>query len=185
MRHLLLIDGNYLFFSQKRLDYLKFKKHLEKALQKRIIETHYVENSLNIDTNKQQGFYTWLRSAEPHGPHFQVHLLPMREVTLDCPHCGKWTRKQVVDGVETKVVQLMMKLAYQDKFDRLILVTGDSVYADTVRYLKDDMKRKVTVCGFESALAVDLQNAADFVIWIDKFYDDVKRESRPDRAVTC
>jgi len=176
MRHLMLIDGNYLFFNQRRLDYLKFKKHLEKILQKKILETHYVENTPNIDSPKQQTFYTWLRSAEPHGPHFQVHLLPMRDVTLDCPHCGKWSQKPVVDGTETKIVQLLMKLSFQDKFDRLILVSGSTAYEDTVRYVKDDLKKKIVVCGWEGSVSVDLQNASDFVIWIDKFYNEVRRE---------
>ena len=174
MRHVMLIDGNYLFFNQKRLDLLKFKKRIEHILQKKIIETHYVENLL--DPDKQQAFYTWMRSAEPHGPHFQVHLIPMRELRLKCDHCGKWSTKSVVDGVETRLAVLMHKLAYQDKFDRLILVSGDPLHADSLRYLKDDLKRKAVVCGYEGSVSVDLQNASDFVIWIDKFYDEVKRD---------
>lgn len=173
MRHLLLIDGNYLFFSQKRLDFLKFKKRIEGILQKKVVETHYVENIL--DANKQQTFYTWLRSAEPYGPHFQVHLIPMKDVSLRCDHCGQWSTKPVVDGVETKLTTLMHRLAYQDKFDRLILVSGDAVHAEAIRYLKDELKRKVVVCGFEGSVGLDLQNASDFVIWIDKFYEEVKR----------
>lgn len=177
MRHLMLIDGNYLFFSQNRLDFLKFKKRIEQVLQKKIVETHYVENIL--DPSKQQNFYTWLQSAEPFGPHFQVHLVPMREVTLKCDHCGKWSSKQVVDGVEGKLGVLMHKLTYQDKFDRLILVSGDAIHAETVRSLKDEYKRKVVACGFEGSISVELQNAADFVIWIDKFYADVARSAAP------
>ena len=180
MRHLLLIDGNYLFFSQKRLDFLKFKKQLEHILQKKILESHYVENIL--DPAKQQKFYAWLRSAEPHGPHFQVHLLPMRDVRVNCDHCGKWITKPVVDGIEGKLGILMHKLSYQDKFDRLILVSGDAVHAETVRYLKNEEKRRVIVCGFEGAVSVDLQNAADFVIWIDRFYEDVKRSPKAEDA---
>lgn len=180
MRHLMLIDGNYLFFSQKRLDFLKFKKRIEQVLQKKIVETHYVENIL--DPTKQQAFYTWMRSAEPHGPHFQVHLVPMREVSLKCDHCGQWSTKSVVDGVEAKLAVLMHRLAYQDKFDRLILVSGDPVHAEGLRYLKDELKRKAVVCGYEGAVSVDLQNASDFVIWIDKFYEDVKRDPRASLA---
>ena len=176
MRHLMLVDGNYLFFSQKRLDFLKFKKRIEHVLQKKILEAHYVENIL--DPSKQQNFYTWLQSAEPFGPHFQVHLLPMREVTLSCDQCGKWSTKPVVDGVEGKLGVLMHKLSYQDKFDRLILVGGDASHAETVRYLKDEQKRKVVVCGFEGSVSVELQNASDFVIWIDKFYEEIKRAAK-------
>lgn len=176
MRHLLLIDGNYLFFNQRRLDFLKFKRHLEKIIQKRIIESHYVENSPNIDNGKQQSFYTWLRSAEPFGPHFQTHILPMREITVDCPHCGKWVQRPITDGTDARIISLLHRLAYQDTFDRLILVSGSQAYEETVRYIKTDLKKKVIVSGWEDAVAVGLQNAADFVIWIDKFYDQVRRE---------
>ena len=84
-----------------------------------------------------------------------------------------------MDGVETKVISLMLKLAFQDKFDRLILLAGDPIYVETIRYLKDELKRKVVISGFEGAVSLDLQSASDFVIWIDKFYDKIERHRSP------
>ena len=179
MRHVLIVDANYVFFNQKRIDYLLYKKEVERALQKRIVESHYVENSPNLDTGKQQAFFSWLRAAEPHGPHFQVHILPLRDVIFYCPKCRERTRKQIIDGVETKVISLMLKLAFQDKFDLLILLAGDPIYVETIRYLKDELKRKVVISGFEGAVSLDLQSASDFVIWIDKFYDKIERHRSP------
>ena len=35
MRHMLIVDANYVFFNQKRIDYLLYKKEVERALQKK------------------------------------------------------------------------------------------------------------------------------------------------------
>lgn len=170
-----IIDGAYLFSATPgKLDYLKLKKALEHLHGDALYESYFLNSSPDPAVDTSNSFNTWLKSAPPRGPKMRVQLYPLKRLGVVCPDCGTRFERQVQKGVDVAVTTLMIKLAVQNLYDRLILSAGDGDFEDAISYVKSSLHKEIWLAGFGSSLSADLQSYADRVIWLDDLWDQIK-----------
>lgn len=161
MRCAVFIDGNNLFHSARGLgfevDYLKLLNVLvgrDRELLRAFFYTGVDENA-----ERQRGFLHWMRRNG-----FRVIQKPV---------------KQERDGsrrarLEVEITTDM--LAYADKVDLIILVSGDEDFAYPLNTLASRGIR-VEVAGFRSAMANKVMDAADRIIDLDSLSDRFRKDA--------
>ncbi len=174
-----LIDAAYLFNAQRSLgssynfDYLKLRNKLEKEGQ--ISRVYYLNSTQNPPTDAQNGFHTWLKTAKPEGPQIIVKLYKLKEEAYQCPYCNHKFNEQVQKGVDAGLSTLIVRLAYQQNYDNLILSSGDGDLEDAIAHVKEYLKKRVELCVFRYGVSPDLQAYADRIYWINDFAQEVAK----------
>jgi nijmegen breakage syndrome protein 1 len=177
-----LIDGAYLMkAAQGRFDYLKLKTELENLNGGEFKEIYYLNSESDSVIAQQDSFHNWLKSAPPVGPKMRVKLYGLKETSVKC-ECGKIATKQVQKGVDVGIATLMIKLASQNQYDRLVLSAGDGDFEDAIDYIKSELHKEVWIAGFNKSVSADLQSYASKVVWLDQIWDKIKLE-RADSAL--
>ena len=171
VRTIWIVDGAYLF-NAGRIDYLKLKNKLEEAAGP-IREGHYLNTIQDSTTDAQNAFHSWLKSAPPKGPKMRIHLYKLKNIHVDCPNCGHDFHRQVQKGVDVGITTLLIKLAVQNVYDRLILTAGDGDFEDAIDYIKTDLKKEFWLNGMQDSLSTDLQSYADQVLWMDDILPEI------------
>ena len=86
---------------------------------------------------------------------------------LECPACRHRFDRQVQKGVDVGIATLILKLAAQGVYDRLILSAGDGDFEDAISYVKSELHKEVWMNGAQATLSTDLQSYANRVLWLD------------------
>jgi uncharacterized LabA/DUF88 family protein len=169
MKTVWIIDGAYLFNYGKAhpFDYLKLKNELVRVNGGPIYESYFLNSTPDPATDAQNAFHTWLKSAPPRGPKIRVQLYRLKDFHVTCPSCNQQFDRQVQKGVDVAIATLVIKLAAQNVYDRIILAAGDGDFEDAISYVKSDLHREVWVCGSQATLSTDLQSYADSVVWLE------------------
>ncbi|RZI55893.1 MAG: NYN domain-containing protein [Rubrivivax sp.] len=177
MKTVWIIDGAYLFNvgRSRPFDYLKLKNELVQRNGGPIYESYYLNSTRDLATDQQNAFHTWLKAAPPRGPKIRVQLYEMKNLHLQCPGCSVQFDREVQKGVDVAIATLLIKLAVQNVYDRLILSAGDGDFEEAISYVKSDLKKEVWVSGLQANLSTDLQSYADEVVWMDDLYPTIAR----------
>ena len=177
MKTVWIIDGAYLFNfgSSCPFDYLKLKKELIRVNGADIYESYYLNSTQDPSTDAQSAFYTWLKSAAPKGPKLRVQLYRLKDFHSTCPNCKHQFNHQVQKGVDVGIATLIIKLATQNVYDRLILSAGDGDFEDAISYVKSDLHKEVWVNGSKSNLSADLQSYSDEVLWLEDMVPAIEK----------
>ena len=174
-----IIDGSYMMKSAPgRLDYLKLKTLLEGPgpEQRQFYECYYLDSLKSSMTDAKDSFLTWLKLAPPNGPKFRLQLYKLKELHVSCPKCKHAFERMVQKGVDVGIATLLIKLAIQNKYDRLLLSAGDGDFEDAISYVKSELNKEIFIAAFQGSVSADLQSYADKVVWLDDHWDDIKRE---------
>ena len=177
MRTVWIIDGAYLFnYSKSRpFDYLKLKEELVRIGGHPIHESYYLNSTRDPFADAQSAFHNWLKSAPPRGPKIRVQLYPLKELHQRCPQCKHEFDREIQKGVDVGIATLMIKLAAQGIYDRLILSAGDGDFEDAISYVKSDLHKEIWFCGSQANLSTDLQSYADHVVWLEDLAPGIDR----------
>lgn len=177
MRTVWIIDGAYLFSFGKSnpFDYLKLKTELIALNGGPLHEGYFLNSSPDPSSDAQNAFHTWLKSAAPKGPKLRVQLYRLKDVHSNCPHCKQGFDRHVQKGVDVGIATLMIKLAAQNVYDRLILAAGDGDFEDAISYVKSELHKEVWVLGSQANLSADLQSYADAVVWLEDLLPAIAR----------
>jgi uncharacterized LabA/DUF88 family protein len=171
MKTIWIVDAAYLFnFGKGRpsgIDYLKLKNELEALNGEEIYESYYLNSTQDPATDAQNAFHTWIKSAPPKGPKMRVQLYKLKDMHNKCPKCDHEFDRQVQKGVDVGIATLIVKLASQGVYDRLILTAGDGDFEDAISYIKSSLHKEFWVNGAQGSLSSDLQSYSDKVIWLD------------------
>ena len=171
MKTVWIVDGAYLFnYGKTRpngIDYLKLKNELVKGNGGQIYEGYYLNSTQDPATDAQNAFHTWMKSAPPKGPKMRVQLYKLKDMHCTCPSCSHQFDRQVQKGVDVGIATLIIKLAAQNVYERLILSAGDGDFEDAVSYIKSELHKEFWLNGSQSSLSSDLQSYADNVLWLD------------------
>ena len=171
-----IIDGAYLFSaSPGKLDYLKLKTALEQLNDEELYESYFLNSTPDPPTDSQNRFHTWLKTAPPRGPKMRVQLYQLKSVSVVCPKCNTHFDRQVQKGVDVGIATLIIKLATQNLYDRLILSAGDGDFEDAISYVKSELHKEIWISGFNNTISADLQSYADRVIWLDDIWDQIEK----------
>ncbi len=175
MKTVWVIDGAYLFNFGKAhpFDYLKLKNVLVHSNGGAIYESYYLNATADPSSDTQNPFYTWLKSAEPKGPKLRVQLYGLKNIHNTCPSCGHPFDRQVQKGVDVGIATLIIKLAVQNVYDRLILSAGDGDFEDAISYVKSEFHKEIWISGSKRNLSADLQSYSDNVLWLEDLFPGI------------
>lgn len=192
MKRLWLIDASYIhansiqrFGAHTRVDYLRLRRLIEDHLGP--LWRGYYLNSVQSEAHSaRERFHSWLQSAAPNGPHLIVKLYGLKnervenafcvdcgtKVDLSCPHGGPAHNlvNQRQMGVDVGLATLA--LAHKNRYDCLVLSSGDGDLLDAVEHLSENGK-SIELAVFSTGVSTDLQARAERVLWIDEHMDEV------------
>ncbi|GIW41288.1 MAG: hypothetical protein KatS3mg076_1865 [Candidatus Binatia bacterium] len=187
-----LIDGSYLYTAQRSIDdryqfdYLKLRRKLEETGT--IWRAYYLNAARNPSATSQDPFHTWLRSAPPRGPQIITKIYPLRPLRADRAYCEQCQAQVSVacpnspdhslgneeqKGVDVGIATLA--LVHRDRYETLLLSSGDADLVDAIEFLSEVGKR-IELAVFHEGVSTELQARADRVHWIDDFADEVRRD---------
>ena len=169
MKTVWIIDGAYLFNFGKSspFDYLKLKNEMVRLNGGPLHESYFLNSSQDPSGESQNAFYTWMKSAAPKGPKFRLQLYRLKDFHSTCPKCNHPFARQVQKGVDVGIATLIMKLAAQNAYERLILSAGDGDFEDAISYVKSDLQKEVWISGSQVNLSADLQSYSNKVLWLE------------------
>ena len=167
MRCAVFIDGNNIFHSARQLGFeVDYARLLTMLTRDRELLRAFFYTGVDENADRQRGFLHWMRRNG-----FRVVQKPV---------------KQERDGsrrahLEVEIATDM--IAFADKVDLAILVSGDEDFAYPVQVLAQKGVR-VEVAGFKSAMSNRILDAADRHIELDQFVDQFRKDSvyNPDDA---
>ena len=176
MKTIWIVDAAYMKKAAPgHFDYLKLKNELEKQNRDKFFESYFLNSTPNPPTDQQDSFHTWLKTAPPRGPKMRVQLYKLKDVHLKCPKCDHEFDRQVQKGVDVGITTLLLKLATQNQYDRVILSAGDGDFEDAISYVKNELQKQIWISGFDESVSADLQSYADQVIWLNDCWNAIKK----------
>lgn len=167
----LIVDAGFYIGSQKvtgSIDILKLKNLIEKKYG--TVERGYYITSYENDNSK--GFHNFIRSVK--GPRLEVVVKSQKMKT--CDNCGK--QIFVEKGVDVAISTLAIKNAQMNFYDTLVLLNGDADLLDALVYIRDDLKKKVVICGELSNIAPEIQSIASDVLLFSDFIEEIRASER-------
>jgi uncharacterized LabA/DUF88 family protein len=108
-------------------------------------------------------------------PKMRVQLYKLKDMHNKCPSCGHQFDRQVQKGVDVGIATLIIKLAAQDVYERLILSAGDGDFEDAITYIKSELHKEFWLNGAPASLSTDLQSYADTVLWLDDMHPAIDK----------
>lgn len=188
-----LIDAGYLFNAQRScgpgyfFDYLKLRRKLEESGE--IWRAYYLNST--TPSEAQDGFHTWLASGPPRGPQLITKLYDLKRVGVDRAYCEECSSKvqltcphgaahrlgnQQQKGVDVAIATLA--LIHRDRYETLLLSSGDGDLLDAIEFLTEHGKRFELAVFTPEGVSTDLQARADRIHWISEFAGEVRRDPR-------
>ncbi len=160
MRCAVFIDGNNIFHSARQLGFeVDYTRLLTVLLGKdRELLRAFFYTGVDEGADRQRGFLHWMRRNG-----FRVVQKPV---------------KQDRDGTRRAHLEVEIAtdmLAYAEKVDLVILVSGDEDFAYPINALTQKGIR-VEVAGFRSAMANKVMDAADRYIELDQLTERLRKE---------
>ena len=172
-----IVDASYLLHAApKHFDYLKLKQILEGCVGAEFKSSYYLNSCGDPPSEAQNAFHTWLKTAPPQGPKMRVKLYKLKDLQVKCPSCSSTFSRDVQKGVDVGIATLIVKLAAQHQFDRLVLCAGDGDFEDAIAFAKEECGKEIVISGFHNTVSPDLQSYADRVIWLDEHIDAVAKD---------
>lgn len=171
-----IADAGYLLKAcPGRFDYLKLKAVLEREAGAPFAESFYLNSTPDPPTDAQDSFHTWLKTAQPTGPKMRVKLYKLKDLHVDCPSCNNKFDRKVQKGVDVGIATLIVKLAAQNQYSRLILSAGDGDFEDAIGFAKEELHKEIWITGYPESLSPDLQSYADRVLWLGDYWNKFKK----------
>lgn len=91
-----------------------------------------------------------------------------RAVIATCPTCAQRIRRTVEKGIDAAIVTDLIQCAFDDTFDRAILVSGDADYVPAVEYIQRKTDKQVIQAFFRNC-GTQLRNAC----WDHLYFEDI------------
>ncbi|MGF1614681.1 MAG: NYN domain-containing protein [Gammaproteobacteria bacterium] len=172
-----IVDAAYLqSYSDGQIDYLKLKETLQDRVGAPFSESFYVNATRNPLSDAQDTFHTWLKTAPPQGPKMRVKLYDLGALPTTCTSCGhQGVISNTAEGVQVGIATLIVKLAAQWHYDRLVLSARDGALEEAIAYVKDELHKELWLSGFEGSVSSNLQMYADNVVWLDELWDHIRK----------
>jgi len=193
-RRLWLIDAGHLFNAQRTVgqdyhfDYLKLRTKIEET--KAIWRAYYLNSTPNPPLDAQDLFHSWLRCGPPRGPKIIMQLHELKRVWADyafCEECGKNVKLRCPNGNGHHIMNQQQKgvdvgiatlaLIHREKYDALLLSSGDGDLLDAVEFLSE-LGKRIELLVFKYGVSTDLQSRTDEILWIDDFAEEVRRDEK-------
>lgn len=171
-----IVDAAYMqSYSDGQISYLKLKDTLQDRVGSRFTESFYVNATATPALDLQDSFHTWLKTAPPQGPKMRVKLFELESGPVGCASCGQQLTQNSSESVQVGIATLIVKLAAQWHYDRLVLSARHPALEEAITYVKDELHKEFWLSGFEGSISSNLQMYADEVIWLDELWNEIKK----------
>jgi hypothetical protein len=194
-RVLWLIDAGYMNKAKQTVrkegdydfDYLKLRERVEGGGPKCCV--YYFNSEPPFPNEGQDKFNYWLGRA-PDGPGFTVELYPLKQSSVEkayCTTCNEFVsvrchvsgdhelsreqQKRVDVALVTRATTLM------DRYDTLLLSSGDGDFLPAVEHIKEKGKR-LELLVFRHGVSNDLQHLANRIEYINDYASEVERTKK-------
>ncbi len=171
MKTVWIVDGayvNYFKGGKVKVDYLKLKAVLEAKNNRPIDKSYYFIAVPNLQYDGSNEFYRFLeRSTSNGGLNMEVKIYQFKNTNNTCPSCKHKFSRPVQKGVDVGIATLIIKLASEGCYDRLILTAGDGDFYDAILYVKSSLQKDFWVNGYEGSLSDGLSRLATEKILLD------------------
>jgi hypothetical protein len=171
MRTVWIVDGLYL----RRTTIAASKKDGFAALRTvlsseagPLASGYFVTPGPDARTETADEFTGWIATRLPLGPEMRVHFTQSSPTGSRCPCCGHLAHCDDTKGVIVELVTLLLKLAAQDAFDRVILTAGDPSLEEAVAFVRRDLRKEFWLYAARPHVPMELLSYADRVLWLDQ-----------------
>lgn len=156
-RALLIIDGGYFHKGQRSLgfdlDVASLIRFVENRLNVSCVDMYYYDSTTSGADTSRDAFHRALRRLQ-----IRVELRPLKSMAVHCPnrrckHARLPIKRRVQAGVDVAIATKILTEACENRFDALVLLAGDGDFADAVRYVKENRRRRVHVVGFRESIS--------------------------------
>lgn len=89
-----------------------------------------------------------------------TRLYMLKDLSVTCAHCGTTVLREVQKGVDLGIATLIVRMAAQGAYDRVMLCAGDGDFEDAISSVKSER----------------LQSHADTVIWLEDLHPAIDRQ---------
>lgn len=128
-----------------------------------------------------------MSSGPPRGPKIITKLYDVRNVDADeayCEQCQEKVPLQCPNDETHKIYNRQQKgvdvgiatlaLIHKEKYETLILSSGDVDLLDMIEHLSESGK-KIELVVFSVGVSTEIQSRADNIMWINDFSEEVKK----------
>eukprot|EP00274_Cyanoptyche_gloeocystis_P002744 CAMPEP_0196658376 /NCGR_PEP_ID=MMETSP1086-20130531/29463_1 /TAXON_ID=77921 /ORGANISM="Cyanoptyche gloeocystis , Strain SAG4.97" /LENGTH=170 /DNA_ID=CAMNT_0041991927 /DNA_START=121 /DNA_END=629 /DNA_ORIENTATION=- len=161
-KSLLIIDGAYLqqYSRGTKINFVKLVETLQIELEGgSFYERWYFTSRPDGSPHALDGFFNYLRSAPPKGPHFRVEVYDLKNKAHSCPECSNYVSFRVQKGVDVGIATLLLKHAFIGAADRIALLAGDGDFREAVKIAKDEVRKDIVIVGFnDGSVSRELQS---------------------------
>jgi uncharacterized LabA/DUF88 family protein len=168
----IFIDGSNLYHRLKRLNVkIDFEKLIDILLRKReLVGVFYYTAPLDIDSDKDrywkhQRFLEELRKI----PKFNVVLCNLKKIRQK-----DGSFQYFIKGDDARLIHDFIVGAYEDLYDRAIIISGDEDFAPMIATAQKKGKR-VGNAHFYKDSSKTLRDSCDFTICLNKIINQIKR----------
>jgi uncharacterized LabA/DUF88 family protein len=168
------IDNANIFHGQHnagwRVDWEKFLTYLEQ--EEPIWQTYFFASEQDPPDVQAVAFYNFLKERL----RWEVVLYPLGKRTIRCNNCDNSHTVPTEKGVDVGLATKMLMLAMNQAYETALLVSGDSDYLETVKYIKG-MGLRVEVVSWQGCLSDSLAAESSAPVL---YLDDLKPHIRKD-----
>jgi nijmegen breakage syndrome protein 1 len=105
----------------------------------------------------------------------RVKLYKLKDLHVHCPQCDNKFEREVQKGVDVGIATLIVRLAAQNQYNRLILSAGDGDFEDAIAFAKEEMHKEFWLSGFDDTVSADLQSYANKMLWLGDVWEEIQK----------
>ncbi len=168
---MIFIDGSNLlkgsgragfqFSYQKLIDILKTDRN--------IVRMYYYSGRKVPNTTKQKKFFKMLMKLG-----IEVITTPLKKREIKCEKCNHKELINIEKGVDASLSTDLLWFAFQNAYDKAILLSGDADFLPAVKRVRL-LGKNIELWAFKNSLAPELKTESDNCILIDDYIDNIKK----------
>lgn len=185
-RTIWVVDAGYpLRAAPSKFDYLRLKTALEARAGSPFTHSLFFNSVADTPDAGQDGFHNWLRKPPPVGPGMETRLYPLKakpvrcpscrkDYTTTCPHCSESISVRYEQrGVDVGIAVTIVQWAFQNRYDRIVLLSGDGDLKDAVTCVREECGKAVVIAGFKGTVSPVLDDGYASTVWLDDMWQEV------------
>ena len=170
-RIMIFIDGSNLFKSCGRLGVQFSYEKLINILKtdRNIIRMYYYSGRKVPNTSAQKKYFKMLKKLG-----IEVITTPLKKREIECGNCNQKKMIDIEKGVDASLSTDLLWFAFQNAYDKAILLSGDSDFLPAVKKVRL-LGKNVELWAFKNSLAPELKSEADSCVLFDDHLNEIRK----------
>ncbi|MBX9893048.1 MAG: NYN domain-containing protein [Chitinophagaceae bacterium] len=152
-RVIFYVDGFNFYFGltsagcKKWIDLEELAKKLLKPSQK-LVEVNYFTTLITSDVDKRLRQKKYISALETKSNIIKVYFGKFKKEPVKCLSCGGITYEILEKGTDVALSMNIIKDLFEDRFDTAVLISGDTDYLPTIKYIYENHPKKRIIIAF-------------------------------------